>query len=84
MSKRLIEAFGLTVRQLREANGWSQEQLAEHSNLNRSYVGEIERACVIPSLVTAHKIAEALDLDIVTLLTHCNSMITQNSISESS
>lgn len=77
MSKELVEAFGITVRHLRETNGWSQEQLAEQSNLNRSYVGEIERARVIPSLVTAHKLARALNLDIVTLLTHCESIMKQ-------
>ena len=45
----LVENFGVTVRQLRESQGWSQEQLAERSNLNRSYVGEIERGRVISS-----------------------------------
>ena len=35
--------FGLAVRQSREALGWSQEQLAARADLNRSYVGEVER-----------------------------------------
>ncbi len=69
MSTELLQAFGATVRQLRERQGWSQEQLAERSNLDRSYVGEVERARVIPSLVTAHKLAGALGVDIPTLLT---------------
>lgn len=58
----LVQGFGLAVRQSREAHGWSQERLAEHSNLNRSYVGEIERGSVIASLVTAEKLAGALGL----------------------
>ena len=56
----LIKQFGLAVRQLREGRGWSQERLAEHSDLNRSYVGEIERGSVIASLATVEKLAGAL------------------------
>jgi transcriptional regulator with XRE-family HTH domain len=55
----LVRGFGIGVRQLREAQGWSQEQLAENSNLNRSYVGEIERGRVIASLLTVEKLALA-------------------------
>ena len=55
----LVAGFGIGVRQLREARGWSQERLAEHANLNRSYIGEIERGCVIASLTTVEKLAAA-------------------------
>jgi transcriptional regulator with XRE-family HTH domain len=50
------------VRRLREAQGWSQERLAEHANLNRSYIGEIERGVVIASLLTVEKLAGALQV----------------------
>jgi transcriptional regulator with XRE-family HTH domain len=56
----LIISFGAAVRQLRERLGWSQEQLAERADLNRSYVGEIERGQVIASLLTIQKLAGAL------------------------
>ena len=56
----LVRNFGVAVRQLREAKGWSQEQLGEYSDLNRSYVGEIERGRAIASLVTVEKLAIAL------------------------
>ncbi|MBT9513228.1 MAG: helix-turn-helix transcriptional regulator [Acidovorax sp.] len=65
----LIKGFGIAVRQSREAQGWSQERLAEHSDLNRSYVGEIERGCVIASLVTVEKLAGALGVMPSTLVT---------------
>ncbi len=55
----LVKAFGLTVRINREAHGWSQEQLAEHAELNRSYVGDLELAKAVPSLVTVEKLATA-------------------------
>ena len=62
--------FGLAVRQSREAMGWSQEQLAAHADLNRSYVGEVERGRAIASIVTAHKLAHALNVDVAALLRH--------------
>ena len=68
----LVQTFGTAVRQLREGRGWSQAQLSEHANLNRSYVGEIERGQVIPSIVTAEKLARALGLNVATLLDHCD------------
>ena len=67
----IVEIFGVAVRQLREARGWSQEQLSEQANLNRSYVGEIERGRAIASIVTAEKLAHALELQVPTLFDHC-------------
>jgi len=70
MSK-LCVSLGLAVRQLREAHGWSQEALAEKAQLNRSYVGEVERGKTIPSLITLDKLASALGLKVSDLLLHC-------------
>jgi len=69
-----VKDFGLTVRQLRETHGWSQEQLAERSDLNRSYVGEVERGSVIPSIVTAQKLAIALGVNGAGLLARCEQL----------
>ncbi|MBA5688386.1 helix-turn-helix transcriptional regulator [Duganella sp. LX47W] len=66
----LVQEFGLGVRRLREAQGWSQERLAENSNLNRSYIGEIERGSAIASLLTVEKLAAALNLTPSELLMH--------------
>ncbi|MFS2003789.1 helix-turn-helix domain-containing protein [Duganella sp. CT11-25] len=70
----LVQHFGVGVRQLRKERGWSQERLAENSNLNRSYIGEIERGCVIASLVTVEKLAAALQLTPSALLTRGESI----------
>jgi transcriptional regulator with XRE-family HTH domain len=67
----LIDSFGAAVRHLREAQGWSQELLAEKADLNRSYLGEVERGKVIPSLATAAKLAAALEISLSRLLSHC-------------
>lgn len=58
----LADRFGSLVRQLRESRGWSQEELAEHAELNRGYVGEIERGGAMPSLTTIDKLAVAFRL----------------------
>nr|WP_051378733.1 helix-turn-helix transcriptional regulator [Derxia gummosa] len=65
------ERFGFVVRRLREARGWSQEALASRAELNRSYMGEIERAAVMPSLATASKLAGALGLPLSELIARC-------------
>jgi len=67
---QLVSSFGITVRQLREQHGWSQEALAERADLNRSYVGELERGQAIPSLLTIKKLAIALDLSLTNLMAH--------------
>lgn len=63
--------FGLAVRKLRESFGWSQEQLAEKADLNRSYLGEIERGAASPSLKTISKLAIALEMPASMLISHC-------------
>jgi XRE family transcriptional regulator, regulator of sulfur utilization len=71
----LNDRFPRVVRQLREARGWSQERLAEKADLNRSYVGEIERGSATPSLVTADKLAQALELDLSALVARCEALL---------
>ena len=67
----LNERFPRVVRQLRQARGWSQEHLAAQADLNRSYVGEIERGIATPSLITADKLARALEVNLSALVAHC-------------
>ena len=67
----LGQRFGAAVRRLREGRGWTQEQLAERSGLNRSYMGEVERAIAMPSLATAAKLAQALGLPLAQLIGQC-------------
>ncbi len=58
----LTRRFVALVRQLRLEKGMSQERMAELCGLHRNYVGAIERAERTPSIVTANKLAKALDL----------------------
>jgi XRE family transcriptional regulator, regulator of sulfur utilization len=60
--------FGRIVRHVREERGLSQELLADRADLNRSYVGEVERGTAMPSLGTITKIAKALNIPTSDLL----------------
>jgi len=61
-------SFGRIVKNLREERGISQEILADRADLNRSYVGEVERGTAMPSLSTITKLARALNLSAADLL----------------
>jgi len=41
--KKLLEQFGRRVRELRQAQGLSQEELAELTGFHRTYIGMVER-----------------------------------------
>jgi transcriptional regulator with XRE-family HTH domain len=60
--------FGRVVKQLREEHRYSQEALADRANLNRTYLGEVERGVAVPSLATIAKIANAFNLSASELL----------------
>ncbi len=60
--------FGRIVRALREAKGFSQEAFADEVAIHRTYIGGIERGERNPTLLTLHKIAEALNVPVWKLL----------------
>jgi transcriptional regulator with XRE-family HTH domain len=62
-NKHLIE-LGDQIRQVRKAKGFSQEQLALHAEIDRSYVGGIERGERNVSFLTLVKIAICLECDV--------------------
>lgn len=64
MSPTLREAFGQAVRALRSQRGWSQEALAEHAHLHRTYVSAIERGERNVSLDNIDKLGRALGVSI--------------------
>jgi len=62
--------LGAAVRYYRSMRGWSQEILSAKADLNRSYLGEVERGHASPSLVTVRKLAHALDISLSQLVSH--------------
>lgn len=57
---QIQEHFGKRVRELRKQKEFSQEALALACELDRSYIGGVERGERNISLVNIYKIAEAL------------------------
>ena len=64
----IVRQFGRALRRHRGQHRWSQERLAAAAELNRSYVGELERGEAVASLQTAHKLASALGVSLGELL----------------
>ena len=62
-SKHLIE-LGNKIREERKKKGLSQERLAFDADVDRSYIGGIERGERNVSFLTLVKIAECLGCDI--------------------
>jgi transcriptional regulator with XRE-family HTH domain len=56
----VLKKFGGNVRETREARNLSQEALAEQADLDRTYIGGIERGERNPTILSALRIAKAL------------------------
>lgn len=48
------------VKRLREARGWSQEDLADEAGLHRTYVSGIEREVRNPTISIVERLMKAL------------------------
>lgn len=59
--------LGRRIRSLRDAKGWSQERLAEHADLDRSYIAGIEVGARNPSLKALERLAAALSVHLADL-----------------
>ena len=64
-SKQLAQrkAFGVRVREERLKRGITQEQLAHRAELDRSYVGQVERGERNVSLDNIYRLANALSIE---------------------
>jgi len=63
------QVFGHRVRKIRADKGFSQEALAQEADLDRTYIGGVERGERNISLINIHKIATALGVPIEELFT---------------
>lgn len=63
-----LEHFAKRLRELRQAKGWSLDDLSKASEVSRSMLSEIERGHAIPTIAVAWRIAHSLGVSLNDLL----------------
>jgi transcriptional regulator with XRE-family HTH domain len=61
-------AFAASLRRVRKAKGFSQEELADRSGLHRTYVGSVERGERNISIDNMERLARALSVPLRELI----------------
>jgi transcriptional regulator with XRE-family HTH domain len=64
----LRETVATNVRRLRNARGWTQEDLADRVGLSARYVGQIERSQASMTITVLGRLADALKVDAAQLV----------------
>ena len=65
---RITKRFGLAVRRVRCERGISQEELGYRASLHRTYIGDIECGRRNATLLSAQRIADALQIPLSELI----------------
>ena len=60
--KKFLKALGKRIKELRESQKISQNQLAYESNIHRTHINRIEKGKLDPGITKLLSIANALDL----------------------
>lgn len=63
----VLKTLGLHIRQRRKHLGWTQEELAHYANIDRSYIGGVERGQRNLTFSMLCKIATTLKVDVAEL-----------------
>jgi len=63
-----IKSFGLVIKQIRKAQGLSQEALADEARLDRTFISQLETGSKQASLTTIFRLAAALRIEASDLL----------------
>ena len=58
----MATSIGERIRQLREARGWTQDELAEAAEMNRVTVAKYERGIIEPRTKSLAKLAQAFEI----------------------
>jgi transcriptional regulator with XRE-family HTH domain len=61
-------SLGNRIREARQRRHWTQEDLAAAADLDRAYVGSLERGERNPSLTTLCRVAKALRVTLASLV----------------
>ena len=65
-------ALGVAIRKVRQSKNISQEKLALLAEVDRSYVGRVERGDNNVAILTLLKLASALDINLEKLMQKAN------------
>ena len=65
---QLRKVLATNVRLYRRAKSLSQEELAFEADIDRTYVSQIERSIINPSLLILFRVGQALDVTVQELL----------------
>lgn len=68
--KNELSLLGDNIRNIRIDRGLSQEVLGFKADLHRNYISSLERALKNPTYTTLLKIAIALDIELVDLISY--------------
>lgn len=68
MSRDVLTKFANRLKQLRTERNLSQEDLALLCNIDRTYIGRIERLERKPTIVVLDKIADGLNMELKELV----------------
>ena len=62
-TNHINEQIGRKIRDLRNANGLTQQELADRTELTKGYISQLERGLVAPSVITLLDLIECLGTD---------------------
>ena len=63
-NQHIATEIGSIIRKIRVAQNLSQEDLADRCELHRTYIGSLERAEKVASILTLERVAKALDVSL--------------------
>jgi len=66
--KRILKAFGTNLKKCRHEKKMTQFDLAVESDVSLSFISKAEQGISNVSLVQLHKIADALEIEVVDLV----------------
>lgn len=67
MDKAVLHPLGARIRARRKAFAWSQEELADRADIDRTYISGVERGVRNLTFTVLCQICRALDCDVAEL-----------------
>ncbi len=74
-NEKFLQAMGAVILERRHELGWTQDDLAEASEVNRAFVSNIERGERNPSIDTLLKLGKGLKIRLSSLIARAENSI---------